>query len=59
MANLNARACHQLKIYFRISYTKYISRTLRVATMTRRHALRDDQWERIKDLLPVNKVTLE
>ena len=27
-------------------------RILRLDTMTRRHALRDDQWERIKDLLP-------
>lgn len=26
--------------------------------MTRRYALRDDQWERIKDLLPVRKGTV-
>ncbi len=31
---------------------------LRSDRMTRRYALRDDQWERIKDLLPGRKETV-
>jgi transposase len=45
----HTRACHQLPSLFTLESR---AKALYFRVMTRRYALRDDQWERIKDLLP-------
>ena len=51
-----ARACHQLKV--RPDPLSAEPAALTSTSMSRRYALRDDQWERIKGLLPGREDTV-